>query len=260
MNLAQEQIGVLKVQVKRLVAAIDRRRNGNVGDQHDRRRGVFQAVYHRGVWGKDETSPFFSGLGSNGPAAQFYVEQMAVLLTQHARELGRPLSVVDIGCGDFRIGKALVERVPELNYLGCDIVPELVAHNAKNHASERVHFQTLDAVCDPLPKADVCLVRQVFQHLSNADIQSVLASMRYPVVYVTEGHPVRKRGSANPDKVVGPSVRFDWQTGQGRGVELSEAPYCLHTQEVFRLAVPPNEVLVTEQLRMARHQRNAAAV
>ena len=215
MNLAQEQMGVLKVQVKRLAAAIDRRRNNNPIDQHDRRRGIFQTVYNRGVWGKDEASPFYSGLGSNGPAAEFYVEQMAALLSEHARELDRPLQVVDIGCGDFRIGKALVERVPELEYLGCDIVPELVAHNVRTYFSERVNFKTLDAVCDPLPEADVCLVRQVFQHLSNANIQCVLAGMRYPVVYVTEGHPVRKRGSANPDKVVGPSVRLIGKPGRG---------------------------------------------
>lgn len=260
MNLAQQQMGVLKVQVKRLAAAIDRRRHNNPDAQHDRRRGVFQAVYSRGVWGKDGATPFYSGLGSNGLAAEFYVERMAALLNQNSRELGRPLRVVDIGCGDFRIGKALTDRLPELNYLGCDIVPELVAYNNKVYSNERIQFKALDAVCDPLPEADVCLVRQVFQHLSNTDIQSVLANMSYPVVYVTEGHPVRKRGSANPDKVVGPSVRFDWQTGQGRGVELSEAPYCLPTEEVFRLAVPPNEVLITERLSMARAQRNAATV
>jgi SAM-dependent methyltransferase len=177
---------------------------------------------------------------------------MVGLLDQHAQELGRPLRLVDLGCGDFRVGGALLERLPDLNYLGCDIVPELIAHNAAKYASELVCFKTLDAVCDPLPEGDVCLVRQVFQHLSNADIRAVLASMRYPAVYVTEAQPMRKRGSVNPDKVVGPSVRFDWQTGQGRGVELDQEPYNLPSQEVFRFAVPPNEVLVTERLWMAR--------
>ena len=252
MSRVLDQVGALKVQVKRLAALIDNRRNSKLLDPHDRRRSTFQATYARGVWGKDRDAPFFSGVGSHGPAAEFYVEQMVGSLDQHAQQLGRPLRLVDLGCGDFRVGRALVERLPHLHYLGCDIVPELIAHNAAKYGSELVCFKTLDAVCDPLPEGDVCLVRQVFQHLSNADIWAVLASMRYPVVYVTEAQPMRKRGAVNPDKVVGPSVRFDWQTGQGRGVELDQAPYNLPSQEVFRFAVPPNEVLVTERLWMAR--------
>ncbi len=252
MGRVLDQLGALKVQLKRLAAMIDKRRNSNLLDPNGRRRSTFQSTYARSVWGKDGDSPFFSGVGSHGPAAEFYVEQMVGSLDRHARELGRPLRLVDLGCGDFRVGRALVERLPDLNYLGCDIVPELIAHNAAKYSSELVRFKTLDAVCDPLPEGDVCLVRQVFQHLSNADIRAVLANMRYPVVYVTEAHPLRKRGAVNPDKVVGPSVRFDWQTGQGRGVELDQEPYNLPSQEVFRFAVPPNEVLVTERLWMAR--------
>jgi hypothetical protein len=248
----KDQLGALKVGMKRLAAAIGNRRSRSLADQHSRRRRTFQKIYNRDIWGRDRESRFFSGVGSCGPAAEFYVERMADLLTQHAEELGRPLMLVDIGCGDFRIGKALTERLPDLTYLGCDIVPELVAHNSARHTTDRVRFKTLDAVCDPLPAGDVCLVRQVFQHLSNADILAVLAHMNYPVVYVSEGHPVRQRGAVNPDKVIGASVRFDWQTGQGRGVELNQAPYNLASQEVFRWAIPPNEVIITERINMAR--------
>ena len=266
MGKALDQLGALKIHLKRWGAMIDKRRTAKLPDQHGRRRRAFQSVYTQGVWGKEGNAPFFSGAGSQGPAAEFYVEQMAGVLEQHSQELGRPLNAVDLGCGDFGIGRALVERLQDLHYLGCDIVPELVAHNAAKYGSERVRFKTLDAVCDPLPEGDVCLVRQVFQHLSNADIWEVLAGMRFPVVYVTEAQPIRKRGAVNPDKVVGASVRFDRRTGQGRGVELSQAPYHLPSREMFRFAVSPNEVLVTERLEMARTaatpalKNNAAAV
>ena len=52
----------------------------------------------------------------------------------------------------------------------------------------------------------------------------------------------------NPDKAVGADVRFDWRTGRGRGVELSQPPYGLKTQEVFRAFVQDNEVIVTERI------------
>ncbi len=257
MSTSLDRLGVLKVQIKRWAAAIENRRK--LDDRHGRRRRTFQSIYNRAIWGKGDASPFYSGVGSNGPAAEFYVERMSALLQQHAQELERPLRVVDLGCGDFRIGKALIERLPDLEYLGCDIVPELIAHNTATHAAERVTFKTLDAVCDPLPAADVCLVRQVFQHLSNADIQAVLRQMNYSALYVTEGHPVRQVGPVNPDKVIGASVRFDWKTGQGRGVELNQAPYNLPSREVFRFAVPPNEVLITERLNMTKAAKRSAS-
>jgi hypothetical protein len=243
-----DQVGALKVQVKRIAAAIDRRVSQFVTDQHARRRRTFQSIYQRSTWGTDGGSPFFSGVGSNGSAAEFYVEQMAALLEQRCQKREQPLRLVDIGCGDFRIGKALVDRLPNTTYLGCDIVPELVAHNAATYGSERIRFRTLDAVCDSLPEGDVCLVRQVFQHLTNADILAVLQRLHYPVIYVSEGHPLRRMGPVNPDKIVGASVRFDWQTGQGRGVELSLAPFNLPSQEVFRFPAPPNEVIITERI------------
>jgi SAM-dependent methyltransferase len=243
-----DELGAAKVDAKKMAAAFDRLVNRSALDQRERRRRTFQSIYNRGVWGKDETTRFFSGVGSNPAAAEFYVGQMAALLERHAKELGRPLTIVDLGCGDFRIGKALVERLPALTYIGCDIVPELIAYNAARYTSARVRFQTLDAVCDPLPEGDVCLVRQVFQHLTNNDILSVLTHMPYPCAYVSEGQPVRRIGPVNPDKVVGASVRFDWRTGRGRGVELNQPPFDLPSQEVFRFSLPPNEVIITERL------------
>lgn len=220
-------------------------------NERDRRRQTFQEVYSRNSWGSDGQSKFFSGVGSGGPAAQVYVEQMAELLKSHAEVLGRPLKIVDLGCGDFRVGKALLERLPGFTYIGCDIVPELVAHNSAHHASESVSFQRIDGVVDPLPDGDVCLVRQVFQHLSNSHISAVLNRIQYSVVYVTEGHPLERLGPINPDKVAGASVRFDWHSGRGRGVELDQPPYSLQTQEVFRCSVPPNEVIITERVHLA---------
>jgi SAM-dependent methyltransferase len=243
-----DQLGTAKSQTRQIAAALVRKASRLVLNERNRRRKTFQDIYQRELWGTDGESKFFSGVDSSGPAAEFYVYYMAELLEHHSRELGRPLRVVDLGCGDFRVGGALVDRMPDLTYIGCDIVPELVAHNAANYANERVRFQQLDAVCDPLPEGDVCLIRQVFQHLSNAYIQAILQRLPYQVVYVSEGQPAECAGPVNPDKVCGAGLRFDWSTGRGRGVELQQPPYCLSTQEVFRCPVPPNEVMITERV------------
>ena len=230
----------------------------NMSESEIRRR-IFQDVYERNLWGSDSGSKFFSGIGSRGDAAKVYVRQMVELLRDHADERGRPLTIVDLGCGDFQIGSALLERLPGMNYIGCDIVPELVAHNNAVYGNNKVRFHQLDLVSDDLPDGDVCLVRQVLQHLSNADIQSFFRRADYPWIYLTEGHPAQRAGAVNPDKQAGHEVRFDWRTGRGRGVELACPPFNLCTEEMFRVAAPPHEVIVTERVFPARHRRSIPA-
>ena len=210
------------------------------------RQDIFRNVYQRNLWGNDGHSKYFSGAGSRGSAAKTYVEEMGKLLANHASRFDRPLIVVDLGCGDFQVGAALVGRLSNIVYIGCDIVPELIAEHKRNHKSERVSFQHIDIVSDPLPEGDVYLIRQVLQHLSNSEISRFIERIHGRCIYVTEGHPATRIGPANPDKATGATVRFDWRTGRGRGLELDQAPFSLTTREMFRAASPPHEVIVTE--------------
>ena len=158
------------------------------------------------------------------------------LLNQLTAELERKITVVDLGCGDYKIGKELLARVPAMDYIGCDIVPELIAHHSEQKPDLRAQFKVLDIVSDRLPTADVCLIRQVFQHLSNSNIKAVLSKLsQFKRVYITEGYPIILEGPINPDKSVGFDVRFDWRSGRGRGVELDKEPFCIGTREICRV-------------------------
>ena len=140
------------------------------------------------------------------------------------------------------------------HYLGCDVVPEIIEHNRKEYGSSRVRFQVLDIVCEDLPDGDICLVRQVFQHLSNRDIAQVLPKLRkFRYVYVTEGQPLVQVGKPNPDKPANSDVRFNWRTGYGRGVELDQPPWNLCVEEVSRVPelVHEKEVIVTHGVRFS---------
>jgi hypothetical protein len=78
-------------------------------------------------------------------------------------------------------------------------------------------------------------VRQVLQHLSNAEIAAILPKLeKYRYVYISEGQPLVLEGPPNPDKPVGHGVRYDWETGRGRGVELNLPPWSLTLQEIVR--------------------------
>jgi hypothetical protein len=213
--------------------------------EHGRRRRTFERVYSRRLWGNDFTSPFYSGIGSRGVAMEEYAQRMADILQHHVFEFGRSITIIDLGCGDFQVGRALLARLPDAAYIGCDIVPELIAFNTQHYGQEHVAFRQLDIVSDPLPEGDICLIRQVFQHLSNTEIACVLKRLNYKYVYVTEGHPTEGIGPRNPDKRASGDVRFDWSTGRGRGVELAEPPFSISIQEMFRNSVSPFEQIIT---------------
>jgi SAM-dependent methyltransferase len=210
------------------------------------RKKTFQRVYLRKKWGVPEGgAKFFSGSGSRGPAASAYVDRIGSLIEAYSSSR-ESTTIVDLGCGDFEIGRQLTQRLNRVKYIGCDIVPELIAHHTKAFSNDSISFKELDIVNDALPSGEICLIRQVFQHLSNEDIACVLVKFaRYQQVFVTEGYPVVAEGPVNPNKLAGSDVRFDWDTGRGRGVELDKPPYNKQVEEIYRVPSSATEVLVT---------------
>lgn len=85
-------------------------------------------------------------------------------------------SLLDLPCGDFFWMRAL--DLSRIDYLGADIVPEIVAANQERHAAPGLRFRVLDAAADPLPAVDLILCRDLLIHLSLSDIERVLASFR----------------------------------------------------------------------------------
>src|SRR4249920_1267225 len=129
-------------------------------DFADRSRAeVFTHIYRSGMWGRGE-GEFYSGPGSDTNVTAPYVAAVRRFIESHGTK-----SVVDIGCGDFRVGALLL--TDGLSYHGIDIVPQVVEHNRRVHGSAAVKFSCLDVISSDPPPGDLCLVREVFQHLSN---------------------------------------------------------------------------------------------
>jgi SAM-dependent methyltransferase len=157
-----------------------------------------------------------------------------------------PKTIVDLGCGDFAVGRELLQRFPTAHYIGCDIVPELIRHHQRIYASDRASFRLIDIVTEPIPRGDVCLIRQVFQHLSNDDIMRVLKKLEdCPRLIVTEGQPLELSGPKNRDKIAGGNTRFDTATGIGSGVYLDAPPFNKNLEELCRVEMPGNEQIIT---------------
>lgn len=191
---------------------------------------AFSKIYRENLWGGNK-GEFNSGQGSIGMAAEQYVDFVCSFI--QAKKIS---SIVDVGCGDFRIGKKIAQAAQ--SYIGVDVVPELILHHTENYSSETTKFMTLDVVNNKLPSADMCLVRQVFQHLSNEEISSALSNCsNFKYLLITEHFPpINPEFQANLDKPHGPDTRLS----DNSAVVISAAPFFLaNVKEVLVVPLDP---------------------
>tara|TARA_R110001592_G_scaffold38643_7_gene127408 strand:+ start:16 stop:690 length:675 start_codon:yes stop_codon:yes gene_type:complete len=168
---------------------------------------VMEQVYEMKLWGTNNTD-FYSGAGSHQPEIiNPYIEVLKIFLNSFKT----PITVCDLGCGDFNVGKELVKY--SKNFVAVDIVEDLITHNKEHFKEENVAFYCLDIAKDELPKADCALIRQVLQHVSNAEIQCIASKLTaFKYVIVTEHLPV---GNFTPNKniISGQGIRLKKQSG-----------------------------------------------
>ncbi len=141
---------------------------------------TFREVYENNIWGGAK-GEFYSGEGSTEKYSVKYAEAIKKFVAENDIK-----TVIDLGCGDFRVGSKFVSN--DFRYIGCDVVPSLIEHLNENYANQKIDFRCVNIVVDELPNGDLCLIRQVLQHLSNAEIEIVLSKARakYKFLIVTE--------------------------------------------------------------------------
>jgi hypothetical protein len=194
---------------------------------------TFERVYSEGWWG--DGADFDSGDGSVETVAGTYVETIRGFVAEHG--IG---SIVDVGCGDFRVGSQL--QAPGLRYLGVDVVESLIERNRKLHEDDRIGFACLNVIRERPPQAELALVRQVLQHLSNDEIASVLENVSHmPYLIVTEHIPVGEGVVPNRDMPHGPDIRLQARSG----VFLDQPPFSRSTRTLCEVEVGPGEALRT---------------
>ncbi|GAL66096.1 class I SAM-dependent methyltransferase [Jejuia pallidilutea] len=178
-------------------------------------------IYEQHLWG-GVAFDFYSGFGSHNPEiTATYLEAV----TSFLKAFQKPLAVCDLGCGDFNIGKHLAIHTD--TYVAIDIVEKLITRNKKLFNIEGLEFCCLDIAKDELPAADCAILRQVLQHLSNAEIKQVVKKLvKYKYLIVTEHIPL---GNFTPNKdiISGQGIRLK----QNSGVNILEAPFNLKIKD-----------------------------
>lgn len=186
---------------------------------------AMKQVYEKNLWGGEE-GQFYSGIGSHDSIilANYQNAVKSFLLS-----LDSPPSIVDLGCGDFNVGKELVAFSKK--YIGVDIVPELIERNRKKFLVEDLSFQCLDIADDELPEGNVAILRQVLQHLSNNEVNLVVNKLnQYQYIILTEHLPVGVF-EPNLDIISGQGIRIKKKSG----LDILRPPFNLKVKKSIRL-------------------------
>lgn len=208
---------------------------------------IFNNIYEQRLWGKEENNNrLFSGEGSfDSDLTEKYIKAIKSLLVNFDNP-----SVLDLGCGDFEVGKHFIPYVS--NYIAADVSSMMIEQNKKRFADTDVNFVHLDGSKDQIPKVDIILLRQVLQHLSNDDIENMLKNITLSgakCLCVTEHLPIDEKFVSNIDKPTGVGIRL----GLGSGIDVEKYPFKLNVDsskiliEIDTFAEGLNSKLVTKQ-------------
>ena len=125
------------------------------------RESVFTKIYKLNYW-KDNES--ISGSGSNLESTKNLRLKLPELINEFKIN-----SILDAPCGDFYWMKYIVNNL-KINYMGGDIVNEIIVENNKKYKSSNINFQKIDIINDKLPDADLIICRDCLFHFSYEDI------------------------------------------------------------------------------------------
>jgi hypothetical protein len=202
-------------------------------------KAAMEQVYAMKLWGGD-TSDFYSGEGSHHPDI---VNPYIAVLTSFLGSFKDPISVCDLGCGDFNVGKQLVGYTRK--YMAMDIATDLIARNKEKFKEDNLEFHCLDIAMDDLPSGDCAILRQVLQHLSNAEVQRIVSKLYHFKYVVLTEHVPEGDFVPNKDIISGQGIRLKKQSG----LNLLAPPFDLKVKEEKQLLsqIVPNGkgILVT---------------
>jgi len=207
-------------------------------------RAAMEQVYDLNLWGANETK-FYSGEGSHHSN---YVEPYITVVSSFLSSFSIPPVVCDLGCGDFNIGRQLVKY--SSNYIGVDIVNDLILHNKKIFNQKQLEFKCLDLAKDSIPAGDCAIIRQVFQHLSNDEVQQILNKLyQFKFVIITE-HIPKYNFIPNIDILSGQGNRLKKKSG----LDLASPPFnfkVIDKKQLLKVnVINKDELMVTTQYQM----------
>jgi SAM-dependent methyltransferase len=186
--------------------------------------GVFETIYQRNVWGGG------SGAGSNPQIVRPYMMFLQAFLQNNNIR-----SVVDIGCGDWQFSQFI--NWGPATYLGIDIVSSVIEQNKQRFPRPNVSFLCTNPLEESFqaPSGDLLLLKDVLQHLSNANAAKLLAlTKRFKFSLITNAY-----APVNDDCENGDTRPLDIRTGPFN-VRHAALVYGFNEKAMFLVVQPEN--------------------
>jgi len=199
-------------------------------DQKNRHKSpeeIFTEIYDKSLWGKSpDGKQYCSGSGTTDPNVRKYIDTLQAFIQDAGIK-----SIFEIGCGDFTVMNSVLGQ-SNIKYTGSDIVKSLIDYLTASYGSENLRFIHMDAIhSQEYPEADLCIIRQVLQHLTNAQIAEILRkTKKYKYVIVTEHVPLNP-ARKNDDKSTSGYIRL--QNHDASGVFLDAPPFLLNCKTLL---------------------------
>jgi SAM-dependent methyltransferase len=131
------------------------------------RQSFFQSVYQNNLWDSGESR---SGQGSELAHTATLRDELPALLKQLEVR-----SMLDLPCGDFNWMQHM--DLTGIQYVGADIVPEIVNENQDRFSNAQRRFICADVVEGPIPEVDLIFCRDCLIHFSFELAGSALKTM-----------------------------------------------------------------------------------
>jgi SAM-dependent methyltransferase len=135
--------------------------------EHKSTEYIFQQIYLNNVWRCDETR---SGPGSTLSSTTLLRQNLVEVLTKLNVK-----TIVDAPCGDINWMQHLDYEFDQ--YIGIDIVPELIEKLRDTNIIKNSSFQVNNIITDILPQADVIFCRDCLIHLPFDKIKKAITNI-----------------------------------------------------------------------------------
>ncbi|MBI2743042.1 MAG: class I SAM-dependent methyltransferase [Chlamydiales bacterium] len=184
---------------------------------------AFTSIYSNLEWGVAEDGDPSSGWGSFPVNASAYMEFLTNFIRSNDIH-----DVVDLGCGTWEFSRYI--DWSGVNYVGVDVVEQVVQLNQKKFGAANIHFVQGDILAMSLPAGDLMICKDVLQHLQHADIQTFLKKIKqYKHCLLTNDLAISFTDSVDRTK----SNRENEYRGRNRPLDLTKPPFNIKGSKVL---------------------------
>ncbi len=173
-------------------------------EQKETVKNIFTTIYNTEYWKNKESV--------SGPGSSIEQTKQVRLGIQDFVIQNKIKKILDIPCGDYHWMKHTI--LEDVEYIGADIVSELIAKNNEDYKDDKVAFVEKNLLSDELPASDLIICRDCLVHFSYKDIKEAILNLKkssatYVLLTTFREH----------------KFNYDIKTGEWRPINLEKSPF-----------------------------------